>query len=711
MSVNRAALWVFCLVMSGFWMSPAHSIPSPLSDGGPARASTRGAPLAFSIDVSKQALQASVATNATQTTFYGPPYFHHGYANFGPWGSVGLAIQMWWQDYQRVWGMPNCTFRLTLTDPNTNNGWAAGMNLENGCNGGNGIYATAYPYKPTKNTGKPCNCVGDPINFGTGNEYRDDQDLALKALSLHRYYNSDTAVVSSHIGAHWRHSFDRSLESLQGTTTGAVTVYRPDGRQVIFYLQSGAWVTDPDVADTLSPTYDASNNIVGWNYVSAATREQESYDAQGRLLSIADVNKQLITFTYSDASTPASVAPAAGLLLTAVDPVGRQLSFAYNSQGNVATVTQPDGGVVGYTYDAIGNLTQVTYPDTKYRQYVYNESALTSNANLPNALTGELDENGARLTDIGYDSQGRAILSRLAGSVDVSQVSYGANGSNAVTYPTGVQVTYGFATPNGSVRANSASSPCGPQCGQGHTSATFDANGYPASTTDFNGHLTQTTYNTQGLLITQVDASGESTQRTTTTTWDTTNRVPLTRLIADASGATQTSTSWVYNNRAQVTAQCDIDPSVIGYTCAATGTPPAGVRRTIYTYCDAIDGVQCPVVGLLLSVTGPRTDITSTAHYSYYLSADESGCGTAGGACHRAGDLYQVTDAVGHVSTMVAYDKNGRVVRERDANGVVIDSTYHARGWLLTVRSAPTPTARRRPTTRSHRSATHPTAP
>ncbi|HEV2681742.1 MAG TPA: RHS repeat-associated core domain-containing protein [Rhodanobacter sp.] len=88
-------------------------------------------------------------------------------------------------------------------------------------------------------------------------------------------------------------------------------------------------------------------------------------------------------------------------------------------------------------------------------------------------------------------------------------------------------------------------------------------------------------------------------------------------------------------------------------------------------------------MGLLLSITGPRTDITAVAHYSYYLSTDESGCGTVGGACHRAGDLYQVTDALGHISTIMAYDKAGRVVRERNANGVLVDLTYHARGWLL----------------------------
>ncbi|WP_158241384.1 RHS repeat-associated core domain-containing protein [Dyella sp. AD56] len=435
----------------------------------------------------------------------------------------------------------------------------------------------------------------------------------------------------------------------------------------------------------MSPIYDASSNLVGWFYTNATTRELEDYDAQGHLLSITDVNKHLTVFTYSSASTPSSIAPTAGLLLTATDPLGRQLSFTYDSLGNVATVTQPNGGVTSYSYDTNNNLVQVTYPDTQTRKYVYNESTLTSNTSLPNALTGEIDETNTRLTDIGYDSQGRAILSRMAGSVDVTQVSYGTSGTNTVTYPTGVQVTYGFSTPNGSMRASSASGPCGPNCGQSFASLTFDANGYPSTGTDFNGHVTQSTYNTQGLLTTRVQTSTESTQRTTTTTWDVNNRVPLTRSVADANNTVKSMMAWVYNSRAQITARCEIDPSVAsGYTCSSTGVPPAGVRRWTYTYCETANSTQCPLIGLLLGVTGPRTDLTQAAAYSYYLSSSATNCGTPGAACYQAGDLYQITDALGHITTIASYDANGRVTRTVDANGINTDLTYTPRGWLAT---------------------------
>jgi RHS repeat-associated protein len=136
-----------------------------------------------------------------------------------------------------------------------------------------------------------------------------------------------------------------------------------------------------------------------------------------------------------------------------------------------------------------------------------------------------------------------------------------------------------------------------------------------------------------------------------------------------------------------VLARCEDDTTISGaasYVCSNAGTPPAGVRRWTYTYCDVVDGSQCPIVGLLLSVDGPRTDVSDVTHYSYYFATDESGCATAGGACHRAGDLWKVTDALGHVTQTVSYDKNGRPTEVMDPNGVVTTFSYTPRGWLHT---------------------------
>ncbi|MGG6462615.1 RHS repeat-associated core domain-containing protein [Solilutibacter silvestris] len=642
----------------------------PAHVGSPAKSSAQRMPML-----------ANTSTSATSTAYYGAPYTS--------WNNPTLSadIQAW-----RTWWLSQwpsyafCTYNLTLYDPQAYSGLVATETMNPPCGGTQPFYATAYSYAPGKVLGKPCNCVGDPINFGTGNEYRDDTDFDIGVLALHRYYNSNTSVAPGHFGAHWRHTFDRSIEYFSSGSSARVTAYRPDGRQVAFTLQTGVWKADADVSDALIATYDASNNLTGFIFTDATTRHQENYDSQGHLLGIVDTNNQITVFTYSNASTPASIAPSSGLLLTVQDPRGRQLAFTYNAQGNVATVTLPDSGAINYAYDSNGNLVKVTYPDTKYRQYVYNEATLTSNTNLPNALTGEIDESSVRLTDIGYDSQGRAILSRSAGGVDLTQVSYGSGGSNTVTYPAGVQVTYGFLTPNGTVRASSASGPCGPNCGQGYSSLTFDANGYPATSIDFNNTTTATTYSSAGLLTEKIEAQGKSTQRTTNTTWNTALRVPLSRTVLDNANAIVASTSWAYNSAGQTTARCEIDPSLsaaTSYTCGSSANAPTGVRQWTYTYCTSVNGTQCPLVGLLLSVKGPRTDANSATTYSYYLSDDPTCASTPQGACaHRKGDLWTTTNALGQVTETLAYDGAGRVLSVKDPNGIITDYTYTARGWL-----------------------------
>ncbi len=78
-----------------------------------------------------------------------------------------------------------------------------------------------------------------------------------------------------------------------------------------------------------------------------------------------------------------------------------------------------------------------------------------------------------------------------------------------------------------------------------------------------------------------------------------------------------------------------------------------------YTY----DGM-----GHLLTVKGPRTDVSELTSYSY----DE------------LGNLTSVTKAVGHVTTFSHYDPHGRVGRVTDPNGLNTDYTYTPRGWLAT---------------------------
>jgi RHS repeat-associated protein len=533
---------------------------------------------------------------------------------------------------------------------------------------------------------------GDPINAATGNKAIEETDASTeRALTLRRFYNSASGVAAGSLGSHWRHSFDRKLQLVSyyldrtGTTIPiAMTAYRPDGKYEVFSQSSSqAWITASDSPDTLTEIR-VDGTLTGYSLWVAALRTTERYSADGQLLSITDDVGQVTSLTYSTAATPAATAPKPGLLLSVSAPNGRVLGFAYDATGRVAQLVLPDSNVLSYTYDGVGRLTSVHYPDGTSKTYLYNEASETAGVDLPTALTGVLDEANNRFESTTYNADGWATSTGRAGGAELVRVTYNGDSSSDIVFPLGATSHQVYTFVQGHALVQNLDKPCG-SCDAAVQSRTYDANARPASATDFLGVVTATSYDAGGLLVRTVEAQGAAEERTTGTTWDTSFRVPLTRTVKDNSGKLVSKQGWAYNTIGQATAQCIIDPvAAPSYTCAPTATAPVGVRRTTTAYCTVIDGSTCPLVGLPLTVDGPRTDVADTVSYAWYPTTDESGCGTVGGACHHLGDLKTVTDGVGLVTTYVSYDKAGRVTRAKDPNGVLTDFTYTPRGWLAT---------------------------
>jgi YD repeat-containing protein len=639
-------------------------------------------------------------TTQAQTTYYGAPYATAAGSLYkGPFATIAEVVQSYnaflYQFYQIPAGDCPVSYVLTGNGATTNQFALMYENSQPYCGGGpEGISGTAYLYSPSKNIGHPsCICAGDPINIGTGNEFHEEMDARLGRLNIERYYNSNLSAAQAEMGPQWRHSFDRSLLLTNSSDTpgsallppDTAVLYRPDGLQETFTKSDGIWTSDPDVTDTLTETDNAQGVATSYTIFVAATREFEAYNTAGLLQTVTDENGQSLVLSYSTASTPSSVAPSAGLLLTVTDPEGRQLNFSYNSSGQLFQITQPDGGTIIYGYNATtGNLTTVQYPDATSRQYSYSTIAMASGVSFSGALTGVVDEAGNDYVSLSYDADGRGTQSSSGGGANTVSLTYLTNNSTSVTYPLGLTTTVNFSALQGRMKVTSVNKSCSPACAEPVKAESYDTNGNPASTTDFNGNVTATTYDSVGLLTQQIDAQGSPAQRTTSFTWNTTLRVPLTRTVSNASGTLVSSTQWVYNAAGQMLARCDIDPTnsaTSGYSCSSTGTVPAGVRRSTYAYCTAV-GTGCPIVGLLLTATGPRTDLTQTTTYTYYTTSSATNCGTPGAACYQPGDVYQVTDALGHVTTIASYDADGRITRITDANGVNTDMTYTPRGWL-----------------------------
>jgi YD repeat-containing protein len=95
-----------------------------------------------------------------------------------------------------------------------------------------------------------------------------------------------------------------------------------------------------------------------------------------------------------------------------------------------------------------------------------------------------------------------------------------------------------------------------------------------------------------------------------------------------------------------------------GFAATTTGTP----RIWQYTY-DAY--------GQVLTATDPNINVTTTAYYA----ANDPDLG-------KRGNVQTVTNPLGHVTTITAYDADGRPTSITDSNGMVTTLAYHPRGWL-----------------------------
>jgi RHS repeat-associated protein len=459
-----------------------------------------------------------------------------------------------------------------------------------------------------------CTLTNEPINAGTGNEFETETDFtgaAHTGLSLTRYYNSQDTTQSA-FGTGWHGTWQRGL-SISGST---VTVTRADGREDKFTCSGSACTADPDVTSRLVMVTD-SGGSTGWQ-LTLADDSVETYGPNGDLLSITTRAGLVTTLAYDGSNNLTSV----------TGPFGHVMSFAYDTSNRVAAMTAPDGGVYRYGYDANNNLTAVTYPDATKKQYLYQD------ASFPHALTGIVDENNSRFVTIAYDSQGRATSSQLAGGADLTTVAYNPGGGTTVTDANGNAHTFGFTMQFGMVKAASLSG--APVPGVGGSAFSYDANGFMASRTDYDGNLTTLTHDARGEETSRTEASGTSLARTTATIWHPTFHLPV--QVTDPAGRVTTFTYDAHGNK-----------------LSQTITAGQQSRAWQWTY---------NAQGQVLTATDPLGHVTG---YSY----------------DAHGNRTSVTDALGHATLFTAYDGAGRLLSMTDANRLMTTFAYDPRGRML----------------------------
>jgi YD repeat-containing protein len=495
-----------------------------------------------------------------------------------------------------------------------------------------------------KNNGKnddPNSCTGNPILIGSGNKFQIETDYVAAGaspLEFRRTYNSNAVGPGGMFGTNnWLSSYDRAvtLSLINGMYTASVQ--RPDGKILTFNLTAGVFSSTGDIVDSLTPLLDSAGQITGYTFVSAKTGDIESYDKSGRLQKIKSRSGIVQTLGYEGSK-----------LASVTDSFGRSLSWTYGVQNRVETMTDPSGKVYRYAYDIHGNLSSITYPDNAKRQYLYEDN------NFQHGLTGLIDENNARFATWSYDAEGRAISSEHATGVEKVQLTYGFN-SAEVTDAIGSVYNHQFEVIQGAIKRKRTLQPGGSGCNAAPAELAYDGNGNVASRSDFNGNTTTSVYDlSRNLETKRIEASGTEKERTVTTEWHPTYRLPT--KIYEPKRIT-TNTYDAGGNLLSKSVQATTDATG-AYNASLTniGTP----RTWRYTY----NGF-----GQLLTATGPRTNIVDKTTYEY----------------DAQGNLVKITNAAGHVTTLSNYDANGRVGRMTDPNGLITDLAYSPRGWLTSM--------------------------
>lgn len=546
---------------------------------------------------------------------------------------------------------------------------------------------------PSDRPGNPC-----AADFGN-KEYR-ETDFSWDGFDFRRAYNSIADFpLSSGFGDNWAHTFsDRIMFDNSGNVTYWV---RPDGYvERLYMVESGKQVyyspNTPNLALT-KPVKGARDPLDGVWKLSTPGQKATWFDAQGRV-----VRKQ-VAGTYVDlvycagSELGSDECPSQDLLRRATNSRGRVLEFAYTVLSGAAqearlVSVKSDGAVsMLYRYDARGRLTAAWHNGVEGdgRRYLYGEAALlcrnASGATIagcdptkyPNYLTGVEDESAVRFASYSYDDKGRATISEHAGGAGRVTVEYVSPTQSKVTLASGAVKTFAY-TSEQLKKLSAATVTGGAGTSTQSTQVGYDSRWRVAYNSVVGGARTDFGYagpnqvsRKEGLSET---GGATALTRTTQIDWNSTYNEPGEQRVLNGSGIAVTKGRWSYNDRGQPLVSTLVDPIT------------NEERSTAVAYCEQsnVDAGQCPVVGQVTSVDGPRTDVVDVTKYEYY-PADAAGCATAPatGCDYRKGDLWIVTDASGRSVEMLRYDSAGRLLSSRDVNGVVSDSEYSARGWLL----------------------------
>lgn len=303
----------------------------------------------------------------------------------------------------------------------------------------------------------------------------------------------------------WRHNHSYFLAhyTMPDGVTQRLVAYRPNGSDLHFVGEGGTFIALANRNWRVTKDLDGNQEHTGWTLKAGGNIEK--YDIAGRILRVENEQGKGIAYTYDGSGIQqASIA----------DDNGNSLTLAYTN-GKLAQITRNEGASYQFGYNGNGLLQSITFPGGGSLQRVFRYE----DVRFPNALTGVTDEAGKVYSTFTYDDQGRAIRSEHDGGAESVGVEYVDANTRRLTNALGKQTTYHYTDLGGIRRITSIDGEASANCAAANKGYTYDANGFVASETDWQGNVITYTRDSLGRELTRTEAAGTSSERVIVTEW------------------------------------------------------------------------------------------------------------------------------------------------------------------------------------------------
>lgn len=508
----------------------------------------------------------------------------------------------------------------------------------------------------------------DGVVISNGNKLESERDFESFGeipLSLTRTYNHYWQGVGL-FGRYWTSSFDYKLTF--GTTAlnscyprpgggacsiGANTIiyaWRPDGRTIKYTKATDGLFYE----DKPEPISRIELQVDGRLFLFTENGGLEIYSSAGYVERVRTRTNVGWIFSYNNGTYPSRVTHTSG----------KYVEFTWAGT-QLTAIRDPAGNYYGYAYSAnlfgtgLNRLASTSRPGQPAGAISYHYESSDSTA-----LTGK-SVNGARYSKYVYDSNRRVVSVENNGLHKFTFVyTAGANGALTVleTNPLGKQVRYQFSAGKlqSATQLAAANSPLASVA-----LIEYDANGYPAMISDFNGNKTAFFYNSKGQLTRKIEAYGTQIARTTLYEW-----WPMLRW------------NQIKSETLVGAYKREYDYNVVGRLESITTTNLSSVgvanqvRVTTFTYSDYgqnINGVIVPGMLRTVVVNGPIAGSGDTVATNY----------------DSLGNLISVANGLGHTVLYGAHNGLGSPGVKTGINGDLTEYTYDARGRMTRERRYP----------------------